>query len=401
VHETLFVRGGILGLNLIGGRKLRALPEPLSTLRRTPSADEKESVNLATPLRRRLCAALILPAGALGVASCGGDDEDVQEVLDKAFSTSIPSADLSLQIEADVKGVERLDSPIRVQVSGPFKGGGGKKLPSLDWKLNLTGGGQSFTAGAVSTGDNVYVNYQGESYELGESTVRQFNEQFARSNRRGQDRTLEDLGLNPREWLKDAKEEGDEDVAGVETTHVSAGLDVAKLLGDLNNVIERAPGELRGQAPPKLTDNQIEQVEEIVKDPSFDVYVGKEDDRLRRLSADLEFEVPENDRDQVGGLEGGEISLSVEFANVGEEKRIEAPSGARPISQLLSQFGAGALGGLGGGSGSGGAGGSGGGGSGGSDQAPSADQFERYSRCLNKADTGDIQALQKCSELLR
>ena len=71
------------------------------------------------------------------------------------------------------------------------------------------------------------------------------------------------------------------------------------------------------QAPPRLTDEQKEQVEEVVQDPSFDAYVGNDDDKLHRLSADVEFDVPEDSREQLGGLEGGRISFSIEFSNIG------------------------------------------------------------------------------------
>jgi hypothetical protein len=356
---------------------------------------------LATPLRRRL-AVLLVPAAAaaMGLASCGGGEggDEVDAILDRAFSQPIKSANVSLEVEAALDGLERLDSPLRLQLSGPFKSGGGDKLPSVDWKLNLVGGGQTFSARAISTGDNAFFNYQGENYEVGESTIGRLNRELAKSRDGGEDRTLKDLGLTPRDWLRASKKEGDENVAGVETTHVSAGLDIGELLDDLNGVIDRATGELRAQAPPKLTDEQRKKIEAIVEDPSFDVYVGKEDDTLRRLSADLKFNVPEEDRDQVGGLEGGEISFSIEFANVGEEQRIEAPASARPLSDLLSQFGAGGLGGLdGGSSGDSDSGGS----SSGGDRTPSADKFERYGQCLNKADPGDLEALQRCSELLK
>jgi hypothetical protein len=40
----------------------------------------------------------------------------------------------------------------------------------------------------------------------------------------------------------------------------------------------------------------------------------------------------------VGGLEGGTISFSIEFANVGSPQPIEAPQDARPISELTQQL---------------------------------------------------------------
>jgi len=113
------------------------------------------------------------------------------------------------------------------------------------------------------------------------------------------------------------------------------------VLDDLNRVVQEASklgGQLGQQAPPELTDEQKDQIEEVVDDPSFDAYVGNDDDRLRRLSADLEFEVPEDSREQAGGLEGGRVSFSIEFANIGAAEEISVPEDARPISELVQQL---------------------------------------------------------------
>ena len=147
--------------------------------------------------------------------------------------------------------------------------------------------------------------------------------------------------MTARDWIVDASEEGDEDVAGVETTHVSGKLDVTKVLEDLNTVVQQAAklgGSVGQQAPPELTDEQKDQIEDVVDDPAFDAYVGKDDGKLHRLSADLEFDVPEDSRDQVGGLEGGRVSFSIEFANIGSAEPIEAPEDARPIDELTQQL---------------------------------------------------------------
>jgi hypothetical protein len=309
---------------------------------------------------------------------------------------------VSLDIELKVDGVPQVKDPIRVKLTGPYKSNGGKKLPSFDWDLSLQGGGQSFTAGAISTGDNAWVTFQGQAYEVGKDLVKQANDQIAQGNKSG-NKSLADFGVDPRGWLKDPKEEGDEDVAGVKTTHISSGLDVGKLLDDINKAIGQAGTQLGGQTPPKLTDAQKKKVEEIVKDPSFDVYVGKDDNKVRRLSARIEFKVPEKDRATVGGLEGGNMTFEIQFANVGSAKPIEAPANAKPISELGTALQGLGLGGLGGVNApppsSGGSSGSGTTGNGGT--STETQQFQDYAKCLDKADPSDTAAIQKCSELLK
>lgn len=298
---------------------------------------------MLAPLRRLLAPVLpLLLAGGL-LAGCGGGDdtESVTELLDKAFKNPIGSADVKLDIEVALDGVDQLEDPVEVSLAGPYKSGTKTQIPSLDWDITVRAQKQSFNAGLVSTGDRAFLGFQGTEYEVQPQAVANLNRQVAASRKREGGRDLSDFGVTARDWVIDAEEKGNEDVAGVETTHVTGKLDVTRALEDLNKVVEQAArlgGRVGRQAPPKLTDEQKEQIEEIVRDPQFDAYVGDEDDKLHRLSADIEFEVPEDSRDRVGGLEGGRISFTIEFANIGAEQPIKAPSDARPIGELQQQL---------------------------------------------------------------
>ena len=166
----------------------------------------------------------------------------------------------------------------------------------------------------------------------------------------------------------------------------------------------------------------------MVRDPTFDVYVGKEDDTIRRVSGRIEFVVPEEDREDLGGLEAGTLTFSVELGDVNGDQEIEAPANAQPLSKLTDSLGDDALG-L-----DGTAGDIGGGTFDGEkthpwsqttptrptpgqvatalsqgDAAPDADTgtspeaqaFRDYAECLDKARPEDTEALQKCADLLK
>jgi hypothetical protein len=161
-------------------------------------------------------------------------------------------------------------------------------------------------------------------------------------------------------------------------------------------------------APSQLTQDQIDQVSQVVKDPKFDIYVGKEDDKIRRLAVSVDFEIPSDARAQFQGAEGGTLSFSIDFAKVGEPKTITPPANAQPIADLQEQLGGlfgGGVPGASGGSGSSGSGGSGSSGSGGSGSSggtnPTPAQFEKYSKCLQNADPSDTAAIQQCAKLLK
>jgi uncharacterized membrane protein YgcG len=204
------------------------------------------------------------------------------------------------------------------------------------------------------------------------------------------------------------QDKGDDNVNGTDVTHVQAGVDVTKMVTDFNKTIAKAGGAMgTGTTPPaQLTPDQISKISQVIKNPKFDIYVGKSDDTIRRLSVSVDFTIPSAQRAQFQGASGGTLSFSIDFAKVGEQKTITPPANARPISELQQQLGGlgGGLGGLGG-SGSSGGSGSGSGGSGGSGSSggtnPSPAQFEKYSKCLQNADPSDTAAIQKCALLLK
>jgi hypothetical protein len=281
-------------------------------------------------------------------------------------------------------------------VQGPYETGGNQTIPKANWDIAASASGQNFSAGFISTGDNAWVGFQGQNYEVGTQAVAQINQQIKQAAGKNKNKGLSQFGIDPRNWLKDAKDEGTDKVAGVDTNHVSAALDVGRFLDDLNAVVKKAGGTTGAAA--QITPQQKKEVQDVVKNPRFDVYVGKSDNVIRRLSADLSFTVPGNKQTQLGGLKSGTLSFSIEFADVGKPQTITPPQNAKPLSELTTQLGG--LGGvLGGATGSSGSGSSGSGSSGSSGPSPKA--LQAYSKCLQKANPSKPAELQKCANLLK
>lgn len=289
---------------------------------------------------QKLLAVLAISIAA-GLSACGGDEPDAQEVLDRAFSEPIESADVSLSADFQLEGSEEAAEPIRMQLSGPFRSGGTDKIPSFDFDVALQGaGGEVPPIGLLSTGDNVFLEVQGVAYELGQDVVAEQNRRLAR---RAQDAPgLGALGVDPREWIVDAEAEEETEVAGTPTTHVSASVDVPALIADLDEAAQQATAVGAGPAP-TLTEEEQALLEEAVQNPTFDLFAGEDDGKIRRLAAALGFEVPEDSRAALGGASGGTLSFSIELANVDGEQEITAPEDPRPLADLAQQ-----LGGLGG-----------------------------------------------------
>jgi hypothetical protein len=355
-------------------------------------------------VRRLLLPMLVV---VLALASCGGgaDPEDVGDLLDRTFSKEISSADLKAELELQLEGSPALDRPLRIQAAGPFRTNEGK-LPSVDLelKVGIAGGGQTVTTGLLSTGDRAFLKFQDVYYEQPASKVRRANRFLARN--RGRGAPLRWLGVNPRSWLSAAEAEGEEEVGGVETRHVSGTLDVEAVILDVNRFARRsasAIGGVSGHRPPDtLTRKDIDWIAEAVKKPSFDVYVGRDDDIVRRMSGRIEFEAPE-DSPEHHGIDAGTLQFSVELADVNGDQEIQAPRKASPLSKLTRSLGGGwMLEGLGsGGDAPGNADPSEAPSDSEDDTGPEAESFREYADCLDEARPGDTRALQRCAELLK
>jgi len=348
----------------------------------------------------RTCRSLLFAAFALAaalLAACGGkSSSDVKQTLDKGFSTPIKSAQFDLEVSLNLNGVKQLDGPVKLSVQGPYESGGSNTIPKADWDIAANAAGQNFSAGLISTGDNAWVGFQGQNYEIGKDAVGRVNQQIEQAAGSDKRKGFSQFGIDPRDWLKDARDEGSAKVDGVETDHVSATLDVGKFLDDLNKIVRQAGSGVSGAGRTQITPSQKKQIQDVVENPRFDVYVGKDDNVIRRLSADLSFKVPSDKQAELNGLKSGTLSFSIDFADVGQPQTINAPENAKPLSELTTQLGglSGLLGGLGGAS-------SGSGSSGSSASGPSPAAFKKYTKCLQKANPSKPAQLQKCADLVK
>ena len=349
-----------------------------------------------------LVALSLLPVGL--IACGGGGSEKPDKVLKETFSGGkrVKSGKLNVSLTFNGQGSSSLSGPVKLSLTGPFSTPGPKQLPKFDFSLAFSASGRSFSAGAVSTGNQGYIKLQGSSYnvspEVFQSFKRGFEQASQRPNGTKNNPSFSSLGINPREWLKNASNKGDADIGGASTTHVSSEIDLPKLLQGISTLLQRANSLGVGQTnrvPTTLTPQQQQQIQQVIKKASFDVYSGKDDKILRKLSLDIGFTVPPASSQQAGGLKSGTLALSIEIDDLNKSQSINAPSNPKPFSALSSQLSGlggltGALGGLGGSS----SGGSTGGGATGNAAA------QAYAQCIVNA-RGDVSKAQACAKLLQ
>lgn len=294
-------------------------------------------------MRRRALVAALLGLSllaAVGASACGGADERRSgALLERALARPVASADVTFELTVDAEGAPGLEEPLRLRMTGPYRGGSGRRLPSFDWDLAFSGAGQNVSAGLVSTGDNAFVTFLGNAYEVGERRVARKNRSLARAARSRPRGSFEDLGLDPRGWIGRVVDEGSDDVAGTETSHLSGQVDVARMLADLGQAKAR-----RGRGPSAADRRRLA---DGVTDNRFDVWVATGDETIRRLTGEVELAAPKGRRHVPGGegplralaqAERARIELSIELANVGGNQRIQAPANARPLRELGRTF---------------------------------------------------------------
>jgi hypothetical protein len=340
---------------------------------------------------------LLLILLAFVAVGCGGGDAadsstDVDELLQDTFAggKAIESGRISLALDVSSEGESE---PLAVKLSGPFQSSGEARLPQLDIDASLEGGGQSLSGGLTTTADAAFVTISGTAYEVAGPVFQQFKagyEQSAKEAGGEQDQTLASLGIDPRRWLTNARNEGESKVGDTDTIKITGDVDVPKLLDDVDGALERLRRlGVQGseQLPERLTDEEKQQTADAVERLDVEIYTGADDRILRRMVVGLGLQAP--DGQEAAGAQSAGIRFDLQLLEVNEEQDIEAPSGAKPFDELVGQLeslglAVPGLGGSGGGPGGGGA-----------DQ----ENLERYSQCIQQA-AGDSDEVRKCADLL-
>jgi hypothetical protein len=354
---------------------------------------------------RAIVALLALAVVALVLAACGGSGDDggsggssggsgdAATLLRQTFTGThdIRSGRANVELRVVATGDDSLRGPISLAISGPFESVGSDQLPKFDLALDVNAQGQGFRAGLTSTSDQLFVNFGGTAYEVPAQLLSQLKDSYRRSQQEGSSSpqmSLRSLGIDPIAWLQDPTVEGTETVGGVETDHISSAVDVNALLDDVDGLLARfgdqIPNTTGQQIPKRIPADARSQIEDAVKSADVDVWSGKDDHTLRKLTLALNVEPPADS----GGPRTLDLTLSIELSDLNQPQSITAPTTTRPLNELLGQF----QGLLGGALGGGALGGSSSGGT-------SSQQLDDYSSCLQRAGS-DVSAAQQCAQLL-
>jgi hypothetical protein len=260
----------------------------------------------------------MLVGAAIALTGCGAKEA---QVVKGAFEKDIKSANVDLSL-----GVKSQQGTMNLTVTGPYQSNGKDQLPSADLKFKVQAPSQSFEGRIISTGKNAFVEYQGETYEVGEETIAQLQKQ-------GQTQQLSPADLSQlmgtmSDWFPESKA-SDAELGGEPVDRVTGELDVSKALKDLKAFAEKSGGAKELE---QLSTKDINEVDDAISDPKFTVDVAKSDGKLRRIEASM------NVKD---GSDSGSLTFALMLTDVDKPVTIDAPSSGKPIQELFKKLGAG------------------------------------------------------------
>jgi hypothetical protein len=287
----------------------------------------------------RRTAFLLLLAGLLAPAACGGSDKASSEQSAKERLASVKPLS-----SAQVHGAARIffdNAPpsvgdkLELTFDGPLRDNGPDKLPSLDWKVAFSGLTTRFTSRVVSTGDNFFVNLGGQDFEAGRQAVARLTEQAMVSKQKG----LAQVGLNPLGAIKTVKESDTRTFKGTKVTVYTGAIDPDAVMDQYERLSRSLPTTGAAEAVPqgRLTPQQRAQVKRTFGSPRFEAAIAG-DDTVRQLSLASKFTTPAANRDAAGGITGGRIAYRVEYTDVGRPVTITPPTDTQPIGDFAREL---------------------------------------------------------------
>jgi hypothetical protein len=317
-----------------------------------------------------------LTLAALVAGGCGGGDgastsPQTAKLLADTFGAAKPmrSGRIDLTLDVRARGLPNLREPLVAHVTGPFQSTGAGKAPKFAFDLDLASGASKVQAGAISTGTKGYLTFAERAYALPDGAFGSLG-----TGKPGSGLSLRALGIDPRRWLRDARQEGEADVIGARTIHLAAGVDVERLLADVDRLLAKAgssgvAGATGTQVPTSLDADTRRTIERSIRAASMDIWTVREDHALRRIAVDVRFDVPRDARPKGSAQQSGSVRFDLAFAALNQEQAIGPPAHARPVAELAAAMRQ-VLGGN-----------------------------RRYEQCLQDADA-DLAKAQACAELV-
>lgn len=356
-------------------------------------------------LRRGLLLGAVV--AALALAACGsssggsgssGSSGNAQSLLKQTFASGKPvkSGVLGISLTLNPSGSSTFTTPISFSIAGPFQGRGAGKLPQSDFTIAISALGRKGQLGIMSTGTSGYITLQGAAYQLPAADFQRLESGFSSVGGSSQGGGgLSALGINPQHWLTHASVVGSDTIGGADTTHIRSGVNVTALLADIDTLLGKASSSTGTKLPSSIPPATRQKIAAAIKNATVDIWTGKSDKVLRKLSLNLKVPVTGRLSTLAGGMTSAGIGFSLTYSDVNQPQTMSAPAHVRPYAQFTAKLRS-VLSGI---VGSAGAGALGSTGSGSSGSSGTTTKIQKYSACIQSAGQ-NVLKMQKCASLL-
>ena len=280
------------------------------------------------PTRGRVTALAVALAVLALVAGCGDSDQSADQVFNETFSgqpdirggtlsaslTAVPQGGQAMTVGAQGQAV-----PVRLIVpfKGPFETVGPGRLPRFDLVGQLPAAPGAPTPrdriAIAADGSKAFLSVEGVTYEVPPGGFEALQRAYAQfSSARGEPNALA--------WLTDQKVEGEQELAGTDTIHVSADVDLAKLLDDVGGSLDASVRR---------------QIERTISGVRLDVWSVEDGNALRRMR--VAFDVAQQGR-PIAGVTGGRVAITVDVSDVNDGQKVETPTSGEPFARLTRKL---------------------------------------------------------------
>ena len=279
------------------------------------------------------------------LSACSGSSGSAQSLLNDTFSghTQIESGNVNLSFTLGARGQSTATKQLAVRLSGPFENTSAGKLPRFALQLQLSAAGHPLGAGATSTGSALFVQLAGTWFSTPSSTYKALEQGYAQATKNASTAkvhsTFSSLGIEPGDWLSSPTKVGTATIAGVQTVHLTASVDVPAFLANVSKLSQA--GSALGLASPipgssgSLSPTLVTELAKSIKSAHVDVYTGQDDHLLRRLEVSATVTGTPQTQAILGGLSSADIKVLLEFSELNKPQTISAPANPKSPSQLL------------------------------------------------------------------
>jgi hypothetical protein len=265
-----------------------------------------------------------LVAVAFLISGCSGTPTSTDVLSATASSLGeIHSGTLHLRVVVSTAPGEG-ESSVGFEIEGPFELAAEGELPVAQLDYTQFTDDDEVSATLTSTGEEAFATVEGETVELGPEQLDVLRSAGGSVGSSGLDQL--DVGR----WIEDASLADGGHRGGADTYLVTGGLNAVEAL---NGMVDAAQGFGAAGAAglDRLEGADADLLDAIVSSSSIKVYSGKEDELLRELDLEVDFQASGTDEllDALGPLSGASLSLTLAIDDPNSDIEVDAPEQSR------------------------------------------------------------------------